>query len=81
MDPKDTALVLIDMQTDFLEPTGRVGQHYKERQSQQGVEVHGGALVVFVGTSGRFDSNYPQGHRGPFALSVCSSRNGQGVIP
>jgi len=24
----DTALVLIDMQTDFLEPTGRIGVHY-----------------------------------------------------
>jgi len=24
----DTALVLIDMQSDFLEPSGRVGQHY-----------------------------------------------------
>jgi len=26
----DTALVLIDMQSDFLEPTGRIGQHYKD---------------------------------------------------
>ncbi|CAJ1360205.1 unnamed protein product [Effrenium voratum] len=33
VDPKDTALVLIDMQTDFLEPTGRVGQHYKDLTS------------------------------------------------
>eukprot|EP00931_Biecheleriopsis_adriatica_P077362 TRINITY_DN50946_c0_g1_i1.p1 TRINITY_DN50946_c0_g1~~TRINITY_DN50946_c0_g1_i1.p1 ORF type:complete len:332 (+),score=60.41 TRINITY_DN50946_c0_g1_i1:38-997(+) len=32
VDPKDTALVLIDMQTDFLEPTGRVGQHYAPHQ-------------------------------------------------
>lgn len=32
VDPKDTALVLIDMQTDFLEPTGRVGQHYAPLQ-------------------------------------------------
>lgn len=30
IDPKDTALVLIDMQTDFLEPNGRVGGHYKD---------------------------------------------------
>eukprot|EP00448_Togula_jolla_P021222 CAMPEP_0170576696 /NCGR_PEP_ID=MMETSP0224-20130122/4529_1 /TAXON_ID=285029 /ORGANISM="Togula jolla, Strain CCCM 725" /LENGTH=261 /DNA_ID=CAMNT_0010899553 /DNA_START=65 /DNA_END=847 /DNA_ORIENTATION=+ len=26
----DTALVIIDMQTDFLSPEGRVGQHYKD---------------------------------------------------
>jgi len=35
VDPKDTALVLIDMQTDFLEKTGRVGQHYKDLTSVQ----------------------------------------------
>jgi len=29
----DTALVLIDMQTDFLEPTGRIGQHYANTDS------------------------------------------------
>lgn len=33
VDPKDTALVLIDMQWDFLEPTGRVGQHYSDLTS------------------------------------------------
>jgi len=33
VDPKDTALVLIDMQFDFLEPTGRVGQHYPDLTS------------------------------------------------
>ncbi|CAE6964454.1 yddQ [Symbiodinium natans] len=35
VDPKDTALVLIDMQFDFLESTGRVGQHYKDLTSVQ----------------------------------------------
>jgi nicotinamidase-related amidase len=37
----DTALVIIDMQTDFLSPEGRVGQHYKDapiRNGLQGVE-------------------------------------------
>lgn len=35
---KDTALVIIDMQTDFLSPTGRIGQHYKESPIRSGLE-------------------------------------------
>eukprot|EP00439_Symbiodinium_sp_Y106_P082516 s989_g21.t4 len=40
VDPKDTALVLIDMQTDFLESTGRVGQHYKAPEPDEGCKRH-----------------------------------------
>lgn len=36
--PKDTALVVIDMQTDFLEPTGRVGQHFKDSYVRAGMD-------------------------------------------
>lgn len=38
VDPKDTALVCIDMQYDFLEPDGRVGQFYKESPCNWNVE-------------------------------------------
>jgi len=34
----DTALVLIDMQFDFLEPTGRVGLHYTDSPCRTGME-------------------------------------------
>lgn len=34
----DTALVLIDMQTDFLEPTGRVGQFYTDTPVRSGMD-------------------------------------------
>lgn len=34
---KDTALVIIDMQTDFLSPTGRIGQHYKDAPIRSGL--------------------------------------------
>jgi nicotinamidase-related amidase len=34
----DTALVIIDMQTDFLSPQGRVGQHYQESPIQSGLK-------------------------------------------
>eukprot|EP00928_Gymnodinium_smaydae_P026503 TRINITY_DN20793_c0_g1_i2.p1 TRINITY_DN20793_c0_g1~~TRINITY_DN20793_c0_g1_i2.p1 ORF type:complete len:502 (+),score=100.66 TRINITY_DN20793_c0_g1_i2:355-1860(+) len=33
----DTALVLIDMQSDFLEPDGRVGQHYQDTPVRSGM--------------------------------------------
>jgi len=33
----DTALVLIDMQADFLNPDGRVGQHYKDTPVASGM--------------------------------------------
>jgi len=36
--PSDTALVLIDMQTDFLEPTGRVGQFYTDTPVRSGMD-------------------------------------------
>eukprot|EP00927_Polykrikos_kofoidii_P040288 TRINITY_DN34474_c0_g2_i1.p1 TRINITY_DN34474_c0_g2~~TRINITY_DN34474_c0_g2_i1.p1 ORF type:complete len:251 (+),score=36.00 TRINITY_DN34474_c0_g2_i1:26-778(+) len=33
----DTALLLIDMQSDFLSPEGRIGQHYKESSVRNGI--------------------------------------------
>mmetsp|Transcript_116359 Transcript_116359/g.329152 ORF Transcript_116359/g.329152 Transcript_116359/m.329152 type:complete len:298 (+) Transcript_116359:117-1010(+) len=35
----DTALVLIDMQTDFLSPEGRIGQHYKTSPVRNGISA------------------------------------------
>lgn len=34
---KDTALVIIDMQTDFLSPEGRIGTHYKDTPIRSGL--------------------------------------------
>lgn len=34
----DTALVIIDMQTDFLEASGRIGQHYQDSPVRSGLE-------------------------------------------
>jgi len=35
---KDTALVIIDMQTDFLSPEGRIGRHYQDTPIQSGLK-------------------------------------------
>jgi len=42
----DTALVIIDMQTDFLSPTGRIGQHYQDTPIRSGLPGVERALAV-----------------------------------